>query len=117
VLHKYFYNQSETWQGILERTETTDNPFPDDLEPMDDQDGQFSSTFSSIDARHLTSLQLIQSRVTKLLESAENKTYPLNQSLSAIVGDQTTYLFIDTDCYGRDFKTQTKRKFVFIALD
>lgn len=91
-IHKYFFESSPLWRQIQDEGVNS----PKDLEAEGGgidaeetsltQDGsQAPVKFDPIDARHLSSLPLIQSRVVKLLKHSESHTHPSQNLLVAIV--------------------------------
>lgn len=93
MLHKYFYARSEKWQQVHRASEGTDiRELEEELDPDEERENgeQFQNLgFDPIDSRHLTSLQLIRTRLTALLESLPEKAVPLRRALTAIVSTAT----------------------------
>lgn len=80
-IHKYFYNRSPLWQQILrEELDAEDQDPPQEDPNVADEPSQFPSVatygFTPIDSRHLSSLTLLRSRVTKLLSGSQNNMFP-----------------------------------------
>ncbi|KLO19987.1 hypothetical protein SCHPADRAFT_816815 [Schizopora paradoxa] len=76
-VHKYFYENSPYWKNI--RTEE-EMGFQEDAQPIASGSGQVETDgadndtqgFTPIDSRHLTSLNLLRSRIVKLLKQSPN---------------------------------------------
>jgi hypothetical protein len=86
-IHKYFFERSPLWRQIQdEGGKDPDEGGPDNGEIASTQDGsQAPVQFDPIDARHLSSLSLIQSRIVKLLKHSESHTHPSQNLLVTIV--------------------------------
>ena len=92
-VHKYFFERSPLWRQIQDEglNSSKDIQEPDvggfdNEETASTQDGfQAPVQFDPIDARHLSSLSLIQSRIVKLLKHSESYTHPSNNVLVTIV--------------------------------
>ncbi|KAI0304649.1 hypothetical protein BC826DRAFT_977421 [Russula brevipes] len=86
-IHKYFFDRSPLWRQIQdEGGKDPDEGGPDNGEIASTQDGsQAPVQFDPIDARHLSSLSLIQSRIVKLLKHSESQTHP-SQNLLVTIG-------------------------------
>ncbi len=93
-IHKYFFERSPLWRQIHDEgvksskdLQEADEGGPDNEEAASTtQDGfQAPVQFDPIDARHLSSLSLIQSRIVKLLRHSESHTLPSNNLLVTIV--------------------------------
>lgn len=92
-IHKYFFERSPLWRQIQDEgvksskeVQETDGGGFDIEETASIQDGfQAPVQFDPIDARHLSSLSLIQSRIVKLLKHSESHTHPSQNLLVTIV--------------------------------
>ena len=91
-IHKYFFESSPLWRQIQDEGVNSAKDLEaegggiDAEETSLTQDGsQAPVKFDPIDARHLSSLPLIQSRVVKLLKHSESHTHPSQNLLVAIV--------------------------------
>lgn len=89
VIHKYFFERSPSWKAIREEEEeaegnqrTEDKQLADAGEEL--ECGTTSLGFTSIDARHLSSLPLIRARVVKLLQASKNHIHPSNNLLVTV---------------------------------
>lgn len=86
VILKYFYDRDPFWQGIRnEGARVNDDP---EIQP-EEQDLDPSSTdihFDPIDSRHLSSLDLVRSRIVKLLKAQERQMFLCTNILVALVG-------------------------------
>ena len=88
-IHKYFFEHSPYWRQIRDEGVNPSKDIQaeggsiDNEEASSTRDGfQAPVRFDPIDARHLTSLSLLQSRIEKLLKHSESHTYPLKIYLS-----------------------------------
>lgn len=95
-IHKYFFEHSPLWRQIQdEDANSSKDPQAeggdvDHEETSLTQDGpQAPVQFDPIDARHLSSLSLIQSRIVKLLKNSESHTHPSQNLLVTIVSEIT----------------------------
>lgn len=94
-IHKYFFECSPLWRQIQDEgvnsskvLQEADGGF-DNEETAPIQDGfQAPVQFDPIDARHLSSLSLIQSRIVKLLKHSESHTCPSQNLLVTIVSQR-----------------------------
>lgn len=90
-VHKYFFERSPLWrqiqdEGVNSSKDIQEADGLDNEETASIQDGfQAPVQFDPIDARHLSSLSLIQSRIVKLLKHSESHTHPSNNLLVTIV--------------------------------
>ena len=99
-IHKYFFDRSPSWKAIREeelRADDTVNASQELIvEPLDDDEDRVtdpkSLEFTSIDARHLSSLPLIRARVVKLLKASRNQMHAANNMLITLVRN-TVYSF------------------------
>jgi transcription factor C subunit 3 len=104
-IHKYFFDRSPSWKAIREeelRADDTDNASQEPtIEPDDDEDrvtDPKSLEFTSIDARHLSSLPLIRARVVKLLKASRNQMHAANNMLLTLVRNTVvSFSFVDID--------------------
>lgn len=96
-VHRYFFERESTWREIREEAGDAeeaaggkeDGRGEDDGEE-DEDEGEGDSTppavhFEPIDARHLSSLSLIKTRVIKLLKQYKDHTYPVQNLVVSIV--------------------------------
>jgi transcription factor C subunit 3 len=94
-IHKYFFERSPLWRQIQDEGVNSSKDYQeadgggfDNEEVASTQDGfQASVQFDPIDARHLSSLSLIQSRIVKLLKHSESHTHPSQNLLVTIVSE------------------------------
>ncbi|KAH9178894.1 hypothetical protein EDB89DRAFT_2111752 [Lactarius sanguifluus] len=91
-VHKYFFERSPLWRQIqgegagLSKDVRTDEGGLDNEETAISPDGfQTPVQFDPMDARHLSSLSLIQSRIVKLLKNCKSHTHP-SQNLLVTLG-------------------------------
>ena len=92
-IHKYFFERSPLWRQIQDEgvnsskvLQEADGGGFDNEETASIQDGfQAPVQFDPIDARHLSSLSLVQSRIIKLLKHSESHTHPSQNLLVTIV--------------------------------
>lgn len=80
-IHKSFYIRSPFWQGIRDEA----NKREGGEENASSSAGQSARLFDEIDSRHLTSPELIKSRIIKLLKMSENGLRHCHNLLVAIV--------------------------------
>lgn len=93
VIHKYFYERDLSWQQIRdeEAQAQAEADFSDDDQQGDDEPGEtdasqkVTQSFDPIDARHMSSLPLVRSRVIKLLKASHNNLHTSQNMLTAIV--------------------------------
>lgn len=86
-IHKYFYARSPFWEGVRrEEAAGGDEDDENPLEPIGSQvDSPSKLHFDPIDSRHLTSTQLIKSRLVRLLKNSENGLHSYQNLLVTIV--------------------------------
>jgi hypothetical protein len=91
-VHKYFFERSPLWKQIqgegasLSKDIRADEGGLDNEQTNTSPDGfQTPVQFDPIDARHLSSLSLIQSRVVRLLKSCKDYTHPSQNLLVTLV--------------------------------
>jgi hypothetical protein len=91
-IHKYFFEHSPLWQQIqgegasLSKDIRADEGGIDNEETTISPDGfQTPVEFDPIDARHLSSLSLIQSRIVKLLKNCKSYTHSSQNLLVTLV--------------------------------
>jgi oxalate---CoA ligase len=90
-VHRYFFEHSPLWRQIQDEGEDSkevhaDEGGLDNEETVSTQDDfRAPIQFDPIDARHLSSLSLIQSRVVKLLKHSKSYTHPSQNLLVTIV--------------------------------
>ncbi|KAI9511763.1 hypothetical protein F5148DRAFT_229446 [Russula earlei] len=91
-IHKYFFERNPLWRQIQDEGVNVSNDLQADGGGLDN--GETASTqggsqvpvqFDPIDARHLSSLSLIQSRIVKLLKHSGSFTHP-SQNLLVTIG-------------------------------
>ncbi|KAG9223138.1 hypothetical protein PLEOSDRAFT_155121 [Pleurotus ostreatus PC15] len=91
-LHKHFYDTSPRWREVREEESKAQQlfhgaPEPDDAGDMAEEAAPQTLSnlgFTPIDARHLSSLPLIQARVMKLLKASHNHIHAANNMLLKI---------------------------------
>lgn len=91
-LHKHFYDTSPRWREVREEESKAQQlfhgaPEPDDAGDMAEEAAPQTLAnlgFTPIDARHLSSLPLIQARVMKLLKASHNHIHAANNMLLKI---------------------------------
>ena len=96
-IHKYFFERSPLWRQIQDEgvdtskeSQEADGGGIDNEETASIQDGfRAPVQFDPIDARHLSSLSLIQSRIVKLLKHSESYTHPSQNLLVTIVSNHS----------------------------
>lgn len=93
-VHKYFFETSPVWSQVREeeeqaKKELQQDPFGDGADDLDDDEQVDPSAveFEPIDSRHLSSLPLIQSRVTKLLQNSPHGLHAATNLLISIVSE------------------------------
>jgi oxalate---CoA ligase len=91
-IHKYFFEHSPLWRQIQGEGENSSKEVQADEGGLDNEetvstqdDFQAPIQFDPIDARHLSSLSLIQSRIVKLLKHSKSYTHPSQNLLVTIV--------------------------------
>lgn len=88
-VHKYFFETSHVWRQVREEEEQAKKELQEGLtgDSPDgvDEDEPALVQFDPIDSRHLSSLPLMQSRVTKLLQSAPHGILAIKNLLVQIV--------------------------------
>jgi oxalate---CoA ligase len=93
-VHKYFFERNPLWRQIQDEGLNSSKDLQtdgaglglDNEETASTQDGsQLPIQFDPIDARHLSSLSLIQSRIIKLLKHSESQVHPSQNLLVTIV--------------------------------
>ncbi|KAF9056480.1 hypothetical protein BJ165DRAFT_1433822 [Panaeolus papilionaceus] len=87
-IHKYFFERNASWKAIrdeeIEAEESLQSQRQLEDEEKDEEDGLSHHehlNFTPIDARHLSSLPLISSRVIKLLKASKNHIHASNNML------------------------------------
>ena len=93
MIHKYFYERDLSWQQIrdeeaqaqAEEDLSDDDQQGDDVPRETDVSQKVSQNFDPIDARHLSSLPLVRSRVIKLLKASRNNLHTSQNMLTVIV--------------------------------
>ncbi len=97
-IHKYFFERSPLWRQIQDEgvnsskdTQEADGGGLDNEETASTAQGGFQVPvqFDPIDARHLSSLSLVQSRIVKLLKHSESHTHPSHNLLVTIVSKKS----------------------------
>ena len=89
-VHKYFYERSPIWQQVsTEEKEAVSKEADGDSE--EDDGGEETKpfvpvNFDPIDARHLSSLPVIKSRLAKLLKNCPHQMHTSNNLIVKIVG-------------------------------
>jgi hypothetical protein len=121
-VHKYFFEHSPLWRQIQdEGVKSSKDPRAegdgiDNEETSLTQDGfRASVQFDPIDARHLSSLSLVQSRIVKLLKHSESHTHASQNLLVTIVNknffDLTRRFNLTSIFQGFPNPTKTDRRF------
>jgi oxalate---CoA ligase len=119
-IHKYFFERSPLWrqiqdEGVNSVKDTQAEGGIDNEETSLTQDGfQVPIKFDPIDARHLSSLSLIQSRIVKLLKHSESHTHPSQNLLVTIVSKNpylTQSVNLTSAFQGFSNPTKTDRRF------
>ena len=92
-VHKYFYDRSPIWQQVL--TEEQDaiskaQAKDADGDSEEDEDGEDAKPFTPvhfdpIDSRHLSSLPVLKSRLTRLLKDCPHQMHTSNNLMVKIV--------------------------------
>lgn len=91
MIHKYFYERDLSWQQIRNEEAQAEVDLSDDDQQADDEPGEtdasqkVTQSFEPIDARHMSSLPLVRSRVIKLLKASHNNLHTSQNMLTAIV--------------------------------
>ena len=93
-IHRYFFERSPLWRQIQDEGANLSKDIQADGGGLDNEetvltqdDLQASVQFDPIDARHLSSLSLIQSRVVKLLKHSKSYSHPSQNLLVTIVSE------------------------------
>jgi hypothetical protein len=85
-VHKHFFEREQVWQEI--RGETAAD-VGDEEEGAEDDDVEVGAAadvkFDEIDARHLSSLELVKARIVKLLKASEGFIHPSQNLILKIV--------------------------------
>lgn len=84
-IHKYFFERSQAWQDVLAEEEEAMQQIPHDGDE-EEPSASASLHFDPIDSRHLSSLQLVQARIEKLLRVSPHQTHSLKNLITKIVG-------------------------------
>ena len=127
-IHKYFFDRSPSWKAIREeelRADDTVNASQELIvEPLDDDEDRVtdpkSLEFTSIDARHLSSLPLIRARVVKLLKASRNQMHAANNMLITLVRNTVySFFFVKFNAFtpGRDFPTHLRQIVDFFRVE
>lgn len=91
VIHRHFFDKSPHWKAIREeehqaeeedKTVQQSNEEAAEVEPTIAKAGL---DFGPIDARHLSSLPLVKSRIVKLLKASKNYIHESNNMLITLV--------------------------------
>jgi hypothetical protein len=83
-IHKYFFERSDTWKTVKAEEKSVTQENEQDEEPGDDGT-EPSVRFNPIDARHLSSLPLLRSRLAKLLKNCPSNMHKYGNLVVAIV--------------------------------
>jgi hypothetical protein len=91
-VHKYFFERSPLWRQIQGEGASLSKDIRADEGGLDNEETNISPDgfqnpvqFDPIDARHLSSLSLIQSRVVRLLKSCKDHTHHSQNLLVTLV--------------------------------
>ena len=89
-VHKYFFETSPIWRQVREEEEQAKKELqqepPEEADDVDDEELDPSAIqFDPIDSRHLSSLPLIQSRITRLLQNSPHGLHAATNLLIRIV--------------------------------
>ncbi|KAH9081835.1 hypothetical protein EDB83DRAFT_2310160 [Lactarius deliciosus] len=88
-VHKYFFERSPLWRQIQGEGASLSRDVRTDEGGLDNEETTLSPEtpvqFDPMDARHLSSLSLIQSRIVKLLKNCKSYTHP-SQNLLVTLG-------------------------------
>lgn len=92
-VHKYFYERSPVWQQVVaEEKKAVSEEHAKDGEGDSDEDLDQEETkplapvhFDPIDARHLSSMPVLRSRLTKLLKNCPHYMHTSNNLILKIV--------------------------------
>ena len=91
MIHRYFYDKNPHWKAIREEEnkaeeedKITREVYEEALEEEPTNE-KLALDFTPIDARHLSSLPLVRSRVVKLLKASKNYIHESNNLLITIV--------------------------------
>jgi hypothetical protein len=90
VIHRYFFDKSPHWKAIREEEHQAQEEDkivrqPNEEEEEEDSIRPDDIDFGPIDARHLSSLPLVKSRVVKLLKASKNYIHESNNMLITLV--------------------------------
>lgn len=83
-IHKYFFERSQAWQDVVAEEEEAMQQTHHD-EDEEEHSTSTSRHFDPIDSRHLSSLQLVQARIEKLLRISPHQTHSLKNLIIKIV--------------------------------
>jgi len=98
VIHRYFFDKNPHWRAIREeenKAEEEDKITRESYEEALEEESTTEKTvldFTPIDARHLSSLPLVRSRVVKLLKASKNHIHESNNMLITIVRNHSISL-------------------------
>ena len=88
-IHKYFFEHSPLWRQIQGEGASLSKDIRDDEGGLDNEESpdgfQTPVEFDPIDALHLSSLSLIQSRIVRLLKNCKSYTHPSQNLLVTLV--------------------------------
>jgi transcription factor C subunit 3 len=89
VIHRYFFDKSPHWKAIREEEHQAEEEDKIVRQPNEEEEEEDSAKptidFGPIDARHLSSLPLVKSRVVKLLKASKNYIHESNNMLITLV--------------------------------
>jgi hypothetical protein len=90
-VHKYFYQRSEHWKEVREeenKAEATNRH----KSQKDEEDGANTEkyrspvhSFAPLDARHLSSITIVRSRLVKLLDGCANRMHAAHNIIKTLV--------------------------------
>jgi len=117
VIHRYFFDKNPHWKAIREeenKAEEEDKIACEIIaEPLEEESmtEKPALDFTPIDARHLSSLPLVRSRVAKLLKASKNYIHESNNMLITIVRGHLLLLQLNLQQQGFSNPTKIDRRF------
>jgi hypothetical protein len=92
-VHKYFYQRSEHWKDVREEENKVDMKSKAKDSNLNDVDADVQNipsareSLAPLDARHLSSLTIVRSRLVKLLEGCTNHLHAAQNIIKTLVRD------------------------------
>ena len=97
-VHKYFFERSPLWRQIqgegASLTRTEEGGHENEETTISPDGSQTPVQFDPIDARHLSSLSLIQARIVRLLKNCKSYTHSSQNLLVTLVSTVARFWFV-----------------------